>query len=294
MVDPVRHLNNHLHLYRRISQCLVMAAIILIPVLNTFQVNTVIGTFYSLTIGHLTVMDPALLIQLVLLTGKLAFPWLLAAAIPFLMAAFLGKVFCSWMCPFNLLGEWAQHLRRRIGKPAPPLRFFNPPAIRYWMILAGLFLILAILGIPLINFISMPGLISAQIADLIVNKTLGIEVALVFIILLLEMATRSRFWCKYLCPVGATLALPMHRHTLRVAYSPQKCEACTVRGPHKPCGNACPFHLDPRRPDIYPYCYNCGECVAACQQRGQALRLTFTPTRKIKRQSPARIIENTD
>ena len=294
MFDPIRHFNHHLHLYRRISQCLVLAAIVLIPLFNTFQINAVVGTFYSLTIGHLTLMDPALFIQLVLLTGKVAFSWLLAAAIPWVLAAFLGKVFCSWMCPFNLLVEWAQHLRRRIGKSALPPRFANPPAMRYWVILASIFLVLAVLGIPLINFISMPGLISAQIADFIINKTLGIEVLLIFLILILEMVGRSRFWCKYLCPVGATLALARYKHTLRVVYSPQKCEACTVRGPHKPCGNACPFHLDPRRPDIYPYCFNCGECVAVCQQRGRALTLSFSAASISKSRKRSIVLENAD
>ncbi len=276
MTDPIQHLNRHMHRYRRVCQWLVLAVLVGVPLLNTSGIHAVAGTLYSFSIGQLTVMDPALVIQGILLTGQFAFPWLIAAAVPFLLAAFLGKVFCSWMCPFNLLGEFAQKIGEKCLPARTRVRFTNPPAYRYWVIFAGILVIMTILGVPLMTYLSMPGLISGQLSDWIVQNSVGIEIVLVGILLVLEVGTRSRFWCKYICPVGATLALAMHRRTLRVQYFPQKCQACRVRGSHKPCSNACPFHLDPRRADIYPYCMNCGECVVVCRQWGRALVLGFT------------------
>jgi ferredoxin-type protein NapH len=140
------------------------------------------------------------------------------------------------------------------------------------MILGTVLLLVAILGIPIITLSSMPGLISSQMADAIFWGSVGIEISLIAIIITLEIGLSSRFWCKYFCPVGATLALVRSKKTLRIHYTASKCSCETE---HLPCNMACPIHLDPRRKGIYPYCYNCGECVDACRSYGQALNYTL-------------------
>ncbi len=265
----------HLHTLRRVVQFGTIGFIIVVPILNKLGHNEVIGTFYSISIGNLDIVDPALVIQSVLLTKEIHFPLLLAGFIPLLITLFFGKVFCSWVCPFNLLAEWADRIRKRIRPNQVKEDHLNPRSHHYWLIYGSILSAVAILGLPVISLISMPGLITGQIADFIFFGAVGFEISLVIIILLIEVFIAPRFWCKYACPVGATLALLRTKKTLKIKFEPGKCTYAHTR--RLPCQVACPLQLNPMRVDIYPYCYNCGDCVDACRKEGKALSFTFQP-----------------
>lgn len=248
--------------------------LILIPILNKSGIHNIRGTLYSVSIGNLDIVDPALMLQNILLTKELYFPTILAAMIPIILALLLGKVFCSWACPFNLLAEFTDKLGRKIRPGSVSTRHRNPKPFYYWLVFGTIIMAVAILGLPLITLISMPGLISAHISDAIRWGVIGIELVLVLLIIVIEMFAAPRFWCKYACPVGATLGLFRLKRTLKIQF---KSQACSCNPNHLPCNSACPIQLDPRYAEIYPYCYNCGDCVDACRTEGQALQFTLKP-----------------
>jgi polyferredoxin len=71
-----------------------------------------------------------------------------------------------------------------------------------------------------------------------------------------------RFWCRYLCPVGAKMA-PFQKYSfLGLKRDPVKCSKC----PH--CEAACPMQIRilslPWEKFNDPECILCGECVDAC------------------------------
>ena len=260
-----------LHRLRRLTQFAALVFLFIVPVLNKMGVHHIIGGFYSIDIGKLVIVDPALLLQTILLTQHIFIPLLLAALIPIVIALAAGKVFCGWVCPFNLFAEMADKLRRRIRPKTAKVRNSNPKPHAYWLIFGAVLTMSVIVGIPLITLLSMPGLISGQIADLLFFGALGLETLFILFILLLEIFVAPRFWCKYACPVGAALSLFRFRKTMRIDFDSTKC-VCSADH-FLECHAACPLQLDPRSPDIYPTCYNCGECVDACQNNGRALNL---------------------
>lgn len=264
----------HLHLLRRISQWAAVALIFLIPFLNRHGYHELIGTFYSIRIGHLDLMDPALMFQTILLTKHIPFSALLAGTLPLILALVLGRVFCSWVCPYNLLAEYVAKLRKLIF---PQKKYFlnhNPKPHWYWIVFGLVVITLMVLGIPLITLTSFSGLLSSEAADLVLNGTIGIEILLVLIVILLEFFVAPHFWCKYACPVGATLALFRYRHTMHVHFDPKGCTCDSIKS--LPCNSVCPLNLDPRHEDIYPYCYNCGECIYSCHRHhGKSLSFSF-------------------
>ncbi len=269
-----KYINDHLHFLRRTIQVCTVLLIVAIPLLNKIGFHAVSGTFYSLSIGELDIVDPALVLQTILLTKSIHLPLLIAIVIPILIAIFFGKVFCSWVCPYNFIAEFSEKLRRKI-KPSVTYRNRNPKPQYYWLIFGIILMLLIITGVPVITLISMPGLITSQIADGLFYNVVGIEVLLVVILLVLEVFVASRFWCKYACPVGATLALVRSKHALKIKYEPGNCAKCSEKT-ENPCNKACPINLNPRLTDIYPYCYNCFECVDRCRDIGcQALSITF-------------------
>ncbi len=270
----------HLHFLRRFTQWATIVFIFVVPFLNKHGYHQVTGTFYSLSIGQLDVLDPALMIQTLLLTKQISLSMLVAATFPVILALMFGRVFCSWICPYNLLAEYVAGVRKKFFPKKRYVLNHNPKPQWYWLVFGAIVTALMVLGIPLITLISFPGLISSQAADLILNRVVGVEIFLFLIVLLLEFLVAPHFWCKYACPVGATLALFQTKKTMRVRFDPKGCTCDSVK--NLPCNFVCPLGLDPRRGDIYPYCYNCGACIHSCHaHHGKSLHFSFTADKKI-------------
>lgn len=285
----------HLTLIRRTTQVLAILFIIIVPIINKMGFWAVSGTFYSISVGNLDLMDPSLLFQYILLNKDIHFPLLLAGAIPLIIALLFGKVFCGWVCPFNLLAEYMDRLRRLVRPKSVSIKNKNPKAHYYWFVFGSIVTIIAISGIPVITFISFPGLISAHIADYVFWGTVGFELLLVLLVVLLEIFIAPRFWCKYACPVGATLALLRSKNTLSIKYDSQACsDNCPVNIKKVAlCNAACPVNLNPRQDGIYPYCLNCGACIEACYTKGgQSITFTFHPQKSLNSASAKKINRN--
>ena len=217
--------------------------------------------------------DPLGPVQM-LLSG-MAPGWRLAAGggAALLLALCLGRVFCSWLCPFGLLSEAAQGLRSKAAPPKPAKHSFRSRAA---VMLAGLTLA-ALLGFPLLNQLSLPGgfslgLITAA-APLSDKAILSLETRILFfalpflpvlLVLAAEIVTGKRLWCRWVCPQSVLLSL-----MARLPLAPRlqrSLSRCTCKNGAHACRAACPLGLDPRNPrSASPLeCTNCGACVLAC------------------------------
>ena len=88
--------------------------------------------------------------------------------------------------------------------------------------------------------------------------------ALIFLILiaaLLLNLLRPRFWCRYVCPLGALLGLFARRTSLRLAATGE-CGSCRL------CSLSCPAAAQPDRVGQWlpAECFGCWNCVAACDR----------------------------
>ncbi len=97
-----------------------------------------------------------------------------------------------------------------------------------------------------------------------------------FILLLFLMSLalnlyRPRFWCRYICPLGALLGLCAGRPLLRLAGTAAECNDCGL------CTMRCPAAAQPETRDAWlpTECFGCWNCVAACKDSG--LDFSFSP-----------------
>ncbi len=249
---------------RRLIQILSLLFIITIPILNYFKETFVIGNYYSLRIWKIDFVDPLFALQHLLLTFKFPVTLLIGILIPLLAAFFAGKMFCSFLCPYNLFAEWLQKFIPRAQI------VFNAHARRYWAILLGWLIITVLAGFPILYFVSMPGQISVFISDLIFLKVLGYESLIILVLLFLDVIVFKRIWCRELCPVGAFLERFHYKKGLHINYSEIDC-ICSTDETDSPCVAQCPLYLNPKSNFVYPSCYNCGACVQECYFYGEAL-----------------------
>lgn len=259
--------------FRRITQILTILLIVTIPILNRKGITILMGSLYSLAIDGVWITDPLSGFQVILSTLSADSVLLISMTIPILLALIFGRVFCSWMCPQNTLSELFDYVSNRFS--VRRLIDLSPWAAPRYIIMAAFLLLTLILGFPVANLISAPGIISVQISKYVYEGTVGLEMGLIGVIVLSEIFLVRRVWCNYICPVGSFLGLFRFNKTMKVLY---KEDAEHVCGKCLECVKACQLGLNPMEGRIYPLCHNCGDCIAACERikdRGKPLLFKF-------------------
>jgi MauM/NapG family ferredoxin protein len=96
-------------------------------------------------------------------------------------------------------------------------------------------------------------------------------ILLVFLVALALNLVRNRFWCRYVCPLGALLGLLSHRPLWRLVSEPGRCNQCRL------CTLSCPAAAQPEQPErwLASECFGCWNCVGACKDQG--LDFEFAP-----------------
>lgn len=227
-------------------------------------------------------------------------PRLGLALVTLALTLVLGRVWCGWICPMGTLLDWVSFpsARRRTLSVAPAWRSVKN-VLLFVILTAALFGNLTLLVLDPITLLArtmtisvLPGLDYAftafehglypvgGLAPLIdgIEGTLrgsvlpvsqpvfllNAFVTLFFIGVLALNLFADRFWCRYLCPLGAMLGLVARVSFLHPAIG-ESCDRCAM------CVRACKMGAVRPKPSyaILPSeCTVCLDCLAACPQKG--------------------------
>ncbi len=235
--------------------------LVAIPILNLFNITFLQGWYQSLGIGDLWIVSPLEGLESILVSKGLYFPTLVGMLVPVVLAVVLGRVFCSWVCPISFLSECLDYLKKAVFRADPPKDRWVLPLWILWFSLIGELLISMILGSPVFVFLSPPALVGRELMLAVVFRTLALEGIVILLVLGLHLVTR-RFYCRYLCPLGALLALLGSWRRLRIRLRKKDCSGCAL------CDEVCPLGLKVLKGEAAgTYCWNCGECVERCPHR---------------------------
>lgn len=200
---------------RRLVQVAVLLLLAALPWLNRDGFTGMKGSLFAFDFFGLPFADPLGAVQIGL-SGIIPGWRLIAGALVVLAVALcLGRIFCSWLCPFGFLSELVHAIRGR--RPQKPLKHgFRSRAV---IALIGLALV-PLLGFPLLNQLSLPGGLSLGFltaAAPLSSKTIHtvLEHLLFFAVpflpmitvLAVELVTDERLWCRWVCPQSVLLAL---------------------------------------------------------------------------------------
>ena len=245
---------------RRLSQLSILAVFLAGPLLGLWIVKGNLAS--SLTLDILPLTDPLVLLQSMISGNMPETAGIIGALI--VLAFYMlvgGRVYCSWVCPVNMVTDAAAWLRRKLGiRGGSTLS----RSTRFWML--GLILLLPLLTGSLVWELFNP--VSMMFRGIVFG--IGSAWVLIAAIFLFDLLIDRDGWCGHLCPVGAFYSLLSVRTPLRItAINRDDCDDCMD------CYAVCPEShiikpaLKGAKKGIGPMilsnqCTNCGRCIDVC------------------------------
>jgi polyferredoxin len=186
------------------------------------------------------------------------------------LALVAKKAFCGWACPIGFLGELSGRLGGRLWRGRPRVR---PGAnsrlklLRYAVLVVSLYFTYRLGELVLRGYDPYYIIFSG-----FGHGTVGWITYVTLAVLVVGAFLVPMFFCRYLCPLGATFDPASRLGLVKIVRNPALCSSCGD------CGRACPHELRPDQAVKLRHrdCTNCLECVDACPVEG-SLSVRLTP-----------------
>ncbi len=261
-------------LLRRVAQFGFLALFLAGPLAGVWIVKGTLAS--SVTLGVLPLSDPHIVLQSLAAGHAIGVTALTGAAIVLGIYALIGgRIYCSFVCPINIVTDLSHWLRERLRIP----KGWQPTRnTRFWILVATL-VVSAVTGTIAWEFVNPITLLHRGLLF-----GIGFGWAVVLAVFLFDLLVSRRGWCGHLCPVGAFYGLLGSASLLRISAKRRAaCDDCMD------CFAVCPepHVITPAlrgaaRGDgpviLSRDCTNCGRCIDVCDRRVFAFDLRFNNT----------------
>ncbi len=260
-------------------------------------------------VSALLELDPLVMISTVLATGyvyKLLGWGLLIIAITFLF----GRVFCNWMCPYGTLHQFIGWLfDNRTGPKRIEQNRYHPAQYLKYSILI-VFLLMSAMGAlqiglldPIVMMYRAMATFFAPILDMALGRVggateglgadgawldslkfaPGVEhrifvgsfwIGVIFLFFVVMNLWKPRFFCRFVCPLGALLGVIASKSVFRINRIVDRCTDCNL------CLLRCEGASDPQGQLRQSECFACMNCIDDCPENA----LEFTALRQDRKQ----------
>lgn len=250
-------------LLRRTTQFTILFLFLLGPWFGVWWLKGNLAS--SLVLDKISLTDPFILLQSLASGHAVAQPAVIGAVTIFVFYFLVGgRVYCSWVCPINVVTDAAHWLRNRLKLN---LSWSVKKSTRVWIMLTAL-VVSAVTGAiawEAVNPITMlqRGLVFGM----------GLAWVIVLAVFLFDLVVTRRGWCSHLCPVGAFYGLIGKRSLVRMNAAERT--ACTDCGdcfrvcpePHVIMPALKPAHDNDASVILHGDCTNCARCIDVCEER---------------------------
>jgi uncharacterized protein with FMN-binding domain len=209
-------------------------------------------------------------------------PQLVEAAVIIPATVLLGRFFCGWMCAFGAFGDFIYGISRKFFKMKFRMGEGLDQALKYTKYAVLMFLVAVLWTFNTKAFDNMSpwdafGMLTAvgkapAISYVAANMAVGL---ILFILITAASFFVERFFCRYLCPLGAVFALTSKLRIAKIDKPRTKCGVCRI------CTNNCAMGIPLYKDDAISSgeCIQCMKCVSACPRRNVSLAVSETDVR---------------
>lgn len=238
---------------------LILPTVILILVLFSLEETKYPRSEYADILLWLSRMDPFRLIAQI--HSSLTIPdWIWLPILVILVTAFMGRLFCGWLCPLGGILNLLYYIKRlfpngSLTKTTNTKVYSFLKQAKYWWIACSV--VFAIGGVGIVTLLTPLTLFSHEITRLY----LGQFPWLLAVVILLGVIFFPRFWCTYVCPTGIMFTLVAGLRRIKVRAT-DKCIHCDY------CKSVCPVNaVDTAPKGSSDECLVCGRCSTACPRQ---------------------------
>jgi polyferredoxin len=261
---------------RRISQLFFLLLFLWFCAVSTF--GTEFWQIRGWPVNLFLNLDPLVALGTVLTTHTLyrGLLWALATVI---LTIIFGRFFCGWVCPFGTMHQffgWLGNRRRNAADIISRNQYHKAQNVKYFILIA--FVLMAF--IPLNDSVSLQtGFLdpipfvyrSVNISILPVADNIfhfssvtprQYEYAWVigglFLLFLFMNLLIPRFYCRFICPLGALLGILGRFSIWRIGKTKPSCSNCKL------CDKVCEGACEPSGKIRIPECVLCFNCLPVC------------------------------
>ncbi len=262
-------------------------------------------------------LDPLVVLSSLIASQRLiaGFWW---AVIILALTFLLGRVFCSFICPFGTLHHFISWLKPALkgNRLVAANQKTNHQRFKYFLLI--LLLVSAMIGLNLAGLMDPIAFLFRSIA-LAVLPAIGVGfrsavgwmaghdvkalnewgyfteellapvfgfsnlvfqsawfIGLLFLFILFLNRIRPRFWCRFLCPLGALLGICSRTGILKLEKFNDKCTGCSL------CEQKCQGAASPgpEKPWEASECLGCFNCYDVCPEEALRFSIHFRPLNK--------------
>lgn len=186
-------------------------------------------------------------------------------ALTLLLSLIFRRSFCGTICPFGALQEFFGLLGKKIfrkrftipNKIDKPLRY-----LKYIVLLLTIIFAWKTAGLWVDPYDPWAayGHISAGFSSLTSEYLIAL---IILIVVLIGSMLYDRFFCKYLCPMGAVYGIISKFSPSKITRNKDKCINCSL------CSKSCPVNIDVAHLDkvTSAECLGCQSCVLSCPRK---------------------------
>ncbi|MCX7711950.1 MAG: 4Fe-4S binding protein [Clostridia bacterium] len=187
-----------------------------------------------------------------------------------IISILFGRFFCGWLCAFGAINDFIFYISKKVVKR----RFLLPQKLdtrlrylKYFSLLIIILFAWTFEAIPVEEY-------SPWTAFEEMDPTLGVifnkPMAFILLVLILIGAMLiERFFCRYLCPLGAIQAVLSGINLSRIRKSRTECTGC------KSCSSNCPMGITSDSTGMVKNteCIRCMQCAESCS--GKNMKVYF-------------------
>lgn len=175
-----------------------------------------------------------------------------------------GRFFCGFACAFGSFGDvvytMSKFIQKKLNKrfPVIPGKVCIYLQKLKYIILAGIIL-LCFNGMYGFFSLNSPWAVFSKLRAFEFKNAFTVTGIILFILIITGMCIQERFFCQFLCPMGAVFAL---LPVITLQY-PKKREDICLKG-CKLCVKNCPVSINPGSRERIGECIGCNKCVSGC------------------------------
>jgi len=219
----------------------------------------------GLLFDYVPLSDPYAVLQ-ILASGFIVSADLLVGGVIVLVVygLFVGRMFCSWVCPMNIIADSAIWVNQRI-QIKTNLKLNRKT--RYGVMLLGIVLS------PILGFAAFEAISPVSMLHRAIIFGAGASWLVILAIFLFDIAVTKYGWCGHFCPLGAFYSLIGRFSVIRINHNKDNCTNCMEC--FKVCHEEQVLGIIGKQNGFINSgeCTNCARCIEVCED--DALTFSF-------------------